>query len=338
MSRVLLASVSMFSIAAGTLPAIAQDVTRLEEIIINATKRVQDAFEVPATITTVDAETLKDRNIVSLGQLDEIFADTSIKPRSSRAYTNVTIRGQSSVDFYNPSVQVYVDGLPQDAATLGQLLPGGLERVELLYGPQGTLYGRGAVGGVINVVTRRPDDEQRLETTGAVHNLGGDAAVLVNAPLIDGSVFGDLAFTYRREADEYAVLGSGAEIGGSEDWNGRGRLRYAPEGSPLDIMVTFQRGGLDSTEEQFVPEALVERRQALPVPSSYSLDTAGFALDASYDLGFATITALTGYQDRDLDRTIFGSYTPEAQRTWSQELRIASNPDHGGAIDYVAGL
>ncbi|MGL1446924.1 Plug domain-containing protein, partial [Vibrio parahaemolyticus] len=78
---------------------------------------------------------------------DRLFPDVNVRARSSRAYSNFTIRGQSSVDFYNPTVQVYVDGLPQDQTTFSQLLPQNLDRVELLYGPQGTLYGRGAVGG-----------------------------------------------------------------------------------------------------------------------------------------------------------------------------------------------
>ncbi|MGO4831251.1 TonB-dependent receptor, partial [Rhizobiaceae sp. 2RAB30] len=342
MIRTIVPCVSMLALATAIQPqaghAQEQDATVLEAIVVTATKRVQEAFEVAGTVATAGADELRERSIVSTGQLDQVFVDTSIKPRSSRAYTNVTIRGQSSVDFYNPSVQLYVDGLPQDPATFSQLLPAGLESVELLYGPQGTLYGRGAIGGVVNIVTRKPDNDFRVEGTGTLQTTGGDGNLLLNVPIVVGVLFGDAALTFRREADEYTVLGTGADIGGTTDWNGRLRMRYAPEDSPLDIMVTAQRGKIDSTEEQFVMEAMFEDRIALPVPSSYELDTTSFGINASYDLGFATIVALTGYQDRDLDRTIFGSYTPETQKTFNQELRIASNPDQGNALDYVVGL
>lgn len=330
------------TVSLATLPVNAQeqedDVTVLELITITATKRIQDAFEVAGTVDARNAQQLRDRGVVSIDQIDRAFADTSIKPRSSRAYTNVTIRGQSSVDFYNPNAQLYVDGLPQDMATFGQLLPAGLESVELLYGPQGTLYGRGAIGGVINVATRKPDNELSASATATAQTTGNDASVLINAPIIDGVLYGDAALTWRREADQYTVKGTGEKVGGTDDINGRLRLRYAPDDSPLDIMLTAQRGRVKSTEEYFVMESMIEDRIALPVPSEYTLDTTSLGINASYDLGFATITALTGYQDRDLDRTVFGSYTPETQKTFSQEVRIASNPDQGNALDYVVGV
>ncbi len=343
MTRTLLTGVSALALCVSIVPRVfAQDTqqgaTLLPELIITATKRVQDAFEVAGTLDAAEPEELSAKGVVSVDQLDAVFADTSIKARSSRAYTNVTIRGQSSVDFYNPSVQLYVDGVPQDPTMFGQLLPAGLESVELLYGPQGTLYGRGAVGGVINIVTRKPDNQFSVEGAGTLETLGGNANVLVNAPIVGGVLYGDVALTYRRQNDEYTDMVSGEKLGGTDDWNGRLRLRYAPPASPLDIMVTAQRGRVRSTEEQFVMESMLEDRIALPVPSHYDLDTTSYSINASYDLGLATVTALTGYQDSDLDRTIFGSYTPERQQTFSQELRIASNADQNNGLDYVFGV
>ncbi|RVH10193.1 TonB-dependent receptor [Sinorhizobium meliloti] len=343
MSRTLLASASVLALSSLAWPGIAgaqqkEETTVLEPITVTATKRVQEAFEVPATVAIVEAQELQDRGIASAGELDRAFVDTNIRSRSNRAYTNVTVRGQSSVDYYEPSVQLYVDGLPQDPSIFSQLLPAGLDSVELLYGPQGTLYGRGAIGGVINVVTRKPDNELRVDTAGALHTQGGDASLLLNTPIIDGVIYGDAALTFRREADQYTLLGSGQEIGGTDDLNGRIRLRYAPDDSPLDVMVSTQRGRVDSTEEQFVMESMFNDRIALPIDSRYRLDTASFGVNASYDLDFATITALTGYQDRKLDRTTLGFQTPEDQTTFSQELRIASDPELGNALDYVVGV
>lgn len=119
MSRTLLASASVLALSSLAWPGIAgaqqkEETTVLEPITVTATKRVQEAFEVPATVAIVEAQELQDRGIASAGELDRAFVDTNIRSRSNRAYTNVTVRGQSSVDYYEPSVQLYVDGLPQD--------------------------------------------------------------------------------------------------------------------------------------------------------------------------------------------------------------------------------
>lgn len=343
MMRHRLSGVSLLALAVSLSPhaATAQDDTEtstLEPIIITATKRSEDYFLLPSAADIANAEELQMRDIDAVADLDRIFPDVNIRSRSSRAYANFTIRGQASLDFYNPSTQVYVDGLPQDSFNLTRTLPGGLESVELLYGPQGTLYGRGAIGGVINIVTRKPDNEARFSADTSLSNEGMGGTFYASSPLIDGVLYGDASLSLSRSDDSYKTMFAGEDVGGTDDISGQMRLRYAPEDSPWDVTVSAGRGRVSSTEEYFVMESMLKDRIALPIPSQYDLDTWNFGLNASYDLGFATITALTGYQKSDLDRTVFGTYTPEKQWTLSQELRIASNPDQGSAIDYVAGL
>lgn len=343
MMRHRFSSVSAIAILASVLSqaAAAQEAseeTALAPIVITSTKRSEDYFVLPSAIDIATAEDLQVRNIDTVADLDRIFPDVNIRTRSSRAYSNFTIRGQASLDFYNPSTQVYVDGLPQDSFNLSRTLPGGVENVELLYGPQGTLYGRGAIGGVVNITTRKPDNELRYGYNADIHTEGVGGTAYLNVPIIDGVLYGDATISAQRQNDQYTVMGTGEDVGGTDDVNGQVRLRYAPDDSPLDVMVTAGRGHVTSTEEYFVMESMLKDRVALPVPSEYTLDTWNFGINASYDLGPATITALTGYQKSDFDRTVFGSYTPEKQWTLSQELRIASNPDEGYAVDYVAGV
>ncbi|MGQ3280318.1 MAG: TonB-dependent receptor, partial [Shinella sp.] len=154
---------------------------------------------------------------------------------------------------------------------------------------------------------------------------------------IDGVLYGDVNLSLLHGKDTYTTI-LGEDVGGTRDVTGQVRLRYAPDDSPWDVTISAGRGRVSSTEEYFVLESMLEDRIGFPAPSEYDLDTWNFGINATYDLGFATITALTGYQKSDLDRTIFGSYTPEKQWTLSQELRIVSNPDQGSPIDYVAGL
>lgn len=309
--------------------------------VISSGKRAEDPLDVPAGIAVAISADLTPRNLTNITDLDRVFVDTNIRQRSSRAYANVTVRGQSSVDFYNPSVGIYVDGLPQDQTTFGQLLPLGLERVELLYGPQGTLYGRNAVGGVLDIVTRKPDNTPHFESFTEVSNLERGGGVLASAPIIKDVLYGDVALAYKLEDGEYVDQVTLENIGDTEDKSGRLRLRYAPKGGPLDVMVMAARSHVSSKEEHFVQEQNFDQRVSVPdswYPSVYRLETNSFGLTASYDLGPATISSRSGYQDRVFDRLTTGFYTPEIQKTFNQEVTLASDPAAGEPIDYLFGL
>lgn len=308
----------------------------LEPIRVTSTKQVQDAQKVDSLVRVVKPGALSSRGFTTVGQLDRIFPDVNIRQRSSRAYSNFTVRGQSSIDFYNPSTQVYVDGLPQDQATLDRLLPLGLDRVELLYGPQGTLYGRGAVGGVLNIITRKPGNDREIVADGALGRLDRAASARVSGAIIKDILYGDAALGYDRDLGDYK-RSTGRRVGDTRDTTGRVRLRYAPESGALDVMITASRSLTRSDEEQYVSRSAFRSRQVFPTDSHYRLASTSLGLTAAYDLGFATLTSLTGFQDRSLRRTIFGSYTPEDQTTISQELRITSDPRERKRVDYVAG-
>lgn len=340
MNRNLFNTVCVAALTFGATPLGAQetsgvDVFELGTVYIVGAKRPQDALSFPGAVAQVDASELNGRGVQTVADLDRVFPGLAVDTRSSRVYSNFTLRGQSSLDFYNPSVQVYIDGLPQDPAVLAQMFPGTLESAEVLYGPQGSLYGRGAVGGVINVTTRKPGEGDRFS-----FSLGGSeesyqAQMRGELQLSDG-LWIDLSLARNETGDDLRLMGTGEDVGGTVEDRGQLRLRYAPEGSPLDFTLSAARNEVESSEEQYVMGTALDARRAVPFPSEYSHTTNSFGLTVDYDLGWATLSALTGYQDRFLDRTIFGSYTPEWQETLTQEFRLSSTT--GGPVDYVVGL
>lgn len=307
----------------------------------SASKRQQERLDIPTGIGVVTGDELAQRDFKSVSDLDRVFPDVNIRSRSTRAYTNITVRGQSAVDFYNPTVGVYIDGLPQDQTTFAQLLPLGLEQAELLYGPQGTLFGRNTIGGVLNITTNKPDNDGHFESLMSVSTLERSAAVLGSAPIIKNVLYGDVSLAYRAEDGDYTDMFTMEDLGDTKDRSGRVRLRYAPTGSPVDIMMMAARSEIKSDEERLVMEPFLKQRLALPnafLPSHYKLETDSLGLTASYDIGFAKISSMTGYQDRVFDRTVFGDYTPENQETFNQEFTMASNPGANSPVDYVFGL
>lgn len=335
MMRHVLTSASVLALLAGAAAAqTATEPVSLGRIVLSSIKRAGDAFRESITADVASAAEIEARGAASVADLERVFPSFAVDTRSSRVYANVTIRGQSSLDFYNPSMQLLVDGLPQDAGVLAQMLPTGLDTVELLYGPQGTLYGRGAIGGVLNVTTLRPGEGPRLAFSAGADTGGWNGQAQGQVELAPG-LWADLAFSQRHDRPEFTVLGTGAAVGETTDRTARLRLRYAPQGGPLDITFSAQRNDVDSEEEQFVFGTMLRQRIVAPVPSHYTQRSDSYGLTAHYDLGWGRFSSLTSLQDRVLDRTIFGSYTPETQRTLSQEFRLASA--EGGALDYVVG-
>ena len=314
------------------------DSLELPAVTVKATKREQRLQDIPGGADVAGAEEILPRGLRRVDQLDRVFTDVHIRQRSSRAFDNFTIRGQSSADFYTPAAQLLIDGLPQDQALLSQLLPQGLDQVEILYGPQGTLYGRGAVGGVINVVTRKPDEQTRFDASLDANQRGQGVQLMAAGALVPGALFADIAVGTQDNRGELKDMYSGARLGDNDDSNGRVRLRYAPDGSPLDVMLSAARDVTHSDEEYFIVNGDKDSRRVLPMTSRYRLATNRYGLHADYDLGSMVFSALTGYQTRDNDRTVFGSYTPEQQRSVSQELRLASRQEPGKALDFVTGL
>jgi len=314
-----------------------EDVFNLGTIIISGAKREEELLKFPGEAVIADENELNGRTVREVSDLDKVFGGVSIGARGSRTYTNISVRGQPSLDFYNPSIQLYIDGIPQDAGMLGQALSFGTESVELLYGPQGTLYGRGAVGGVLNVTTIRPGEGPRY-SFGLDYGSGNQAARgQAEVELADG-LWADLALSYQKEDDDLSLPASagGGDVGGSTKRGARFRLRYAPDDSPLDIMFSAQRDDVDSDEEYFVATSNFDTRTVVPFPSHYDQVADTFGLNLSYDLGWGEFTSVTSYQDRDLDRTIFGFYTPEQQQTTTHEFRLSS--DTNETLRYVVGL
>ncbi|MBK8272262.1 MAG: TonB-dependent receptor [Sphingomonadales bacterium] len=150
-----------------TTPAVAQDEGAsgdgMGEIIVTAQKRAENIQDVPIAISAVGSEYLESRGISSIDGLGTIAPNVKIeRAPSSKTITQIAIRGSVTINpaiTWEPAVGLYLDGV-YIAKAQGSIFDiADLERVEVLRGPQGTLYGRNALAGAINLITKKPSGE-----------------------------------------------------------------------------------------------------------------------------------------------------------------------------------
>jgi iron complex outermembrane receptor protein len=148
-------------------PAFAQDVagddTGIGDIVVTAQKRAENVQDVPIAISAVNSEYLESRGVSSIDTLGAIAPNVKIeRAPSSKTISQIAIRGSVTINpaiTWEPAVGLYLDGVYIAKAQGSIFDVADLERVEMLRGPQGTLYGRNALAGAINLVTKKPSGE-----------------------------------------------------------------------------------------------------------------------------------------------------------------------------------
>src|ERR1700689_2056658 len=151
------------------------DTGSLEEIVVTAEKRTENIQEVPIAITAFSESELRSKGLTDIHSLSSLTPNVNLDEgspfSSSNSVLSASIRGIGQDDFafnLDPGVGVYVDGV-YFARTVGanqDLLD--VDRIEILKGPQGTLFGRNTIGGAINIVTHTPGTESSITGQGAV--------------------------------------------------------------------------------------------------------------------------------------------------------------------------
>jgi iron complex outermembrane receptor protein len=173
----------------GVNPVAASELV-IEEIVVTASKREEALSDVPQTVRALDAAFLADSGVTNVMQIAEYIPALQISYNVNPFTTNVRLRSLGTggnEPSLEPSVGVFIDGVYQSRSGLGLADLLDVERIEVLYGPQGTLYGRNTNAGVLNVVTRRPTDTFEGEIEGQLGNLDDrNLSLSFSGPIGDG--------------------------------------------------------------------------------------------------------------------------------------------------------
>ena len=294
-------------------------------ITVSAAKRQLPLSDVTGSLVVIPQENLERSGVTSAADLNRIVPGLSANKRSSGAFTGLSLRGIAPLDYYSPSVMVYVDGIPQDEALADQDL-GPVERVEILKGPQGSLYGRNAYSGAINIMTQKPS----AYTTGYVRSRISDreqgGRVYVSGPVVRDNAYASLSVGgshISAQADYSPTPESNIDDGRTRHINSH--LRYAPTGSPLDVSVRLGYHHNRERNAYFKSLDAVRSKRADGDLDYSSRHTRSASVSARYTANVGTFKSITALQDRKMNR--FAFYTQdENQRRVSQELQFSFTP------------
>lgn len=323
-------SVSCFAHVAASQPAEQSSGGLLEEVVVTANLRSEVLQDVPAAITALSGETLTRDNISGLDGVSQrtpglVFA------AFAEGQPEIAIRGVGTKEdgpAASDSTVVSIDGVYVAARSAQVFDLFDLERVEVLRGPQGTLYGKNSIGGSINFVTAQPTRDTRMRATLTAGNHGRlDGGALVSGALSD-TLFGKVSASYR-SSDGYlrnVLAGSpafGETWGETESVNYRTTVRWEPSES-FDMSLTLDGahddngatnreavGGLGPLHDCACASNPTAVNAVLGGAGAYSTlaDTEGFtnrdifgaALKINYDLGFAVLTSISAYRTTEYE-------------------------------------
>jgi len=354
----------------------ADDVTRLDTVVVTANKRVENIREVGASISVVGERELENIGASSLSDYAALVPGLQVQNNGSPGLTSVSLRGVAPMSS-GATVATYIDETPLGSSGIYQganlltldLLPYDISRVEVMRGPQGTLYGAGAIGGLIKYVTRAPDlsgDELRVGMgLRSVQGGGNDwnARVGASLPLQDDRLGLRMSFA-RNGLPGYIdnAHDGDKDINGSEQLGARAALLWDGEALDVNLGVLHQRINSDNRVGIALdPDTLeplfgdTDARQWQPQPFSRKMTLVSLGLD--WDLGWGDFVSATGWSQSEAmnqtDTTIqFGEIAnlllglPDPGSSilrydfdldkFTQEFRLTSKS--GGAFEWMVGV
>lgn len=359
-SRTVLLKSSTLALAA----MIMQDVgsahanSMLEEIVVRARKRNESVQDVPIAITALSGSYLQDRGTSSLDELTSLVPNMVSVGTGSSGANVFSIRGLSTTA-NNPGIEtgigLYVDEvyIGRSFAFITTLMD--IDRVEVLRGPQGTLFGRNTVGGAINIFTSNPGEA--LEAAADLTYGNYDLVQLrgsVGGPIVEGKVFAKISTTYKKRDGYLKDFISGEKYNNEDSWSTRGKILVKASDS-LDITLTADyytddsvtdimdiRGGALEVAD---PYPLKERTIGTDFDSHGKRESYGFSGQMNWKLDGFDITSITSYRSHETDGLLDQDFSvvdisftgrEENQKQFSQELRLAS--DASQQFNYILGL
>lgn len=362
----LAAALPVISVGMAVLMAAgAQAQPRLEEIVVTAQKRSQSLQDVPVAVSAIGGEKMQ---AMGIRRIDELTAYTpGVTVTEGAAGAQLFIRGVGSGlnKGFEESVATYIDGVYYGRGRSSRNGMVDMERVEILKGPQGILFGKNTIAGVMNLTTRNPGPEWEgyVQVGYEFETQEQSYEAAIGGPLTD--TFGArLAVRYADMDGWMKNTWTGQDIGAEEDRVIRLSTLWEPTNS-LEVITKLQYSKLRQSEKNAVLTKCSPSMQSLvggvdncrfddkTTVTAYDpdggyggemIEASSAAVTVNWDVANHTVTSVTGFtKHRDIlyidsDYThldVLAAQRDEWYESWSQELRLAS--DTGNQLEYLVG-
>lgn len=317
------------------------------ELVVTAQKRPENAQNVPISVTVIPRQEIEDGQIDSLIDIANQTPNFNFLPTSSGGteFSNYSLRGLNNQNFLTAqdSVAFYIDDIPIDYNGFLDLALLDLEQIEVLRGPQSTLYGRNSSGGVVNIISRQatPEPETRVSASYGRYN-SREFQFSLNDALVDDKLSLRIAGAYRGQDGFIKNLATGNEIGERSRLAARAQLLWTPTPDwtvSFNSYNSFTDDGNPTYNKLNPPDPFEVNLQT----EGYSkLDTNTQALKIGYNGGGFRATSITARRFTHQENLVPGS-TGAIQiidgidsTLWTQELRFQS-PETAERFQWLLG-
>ncbi|HID73044.1 TPA: TonB-dependent receptor, partial [Candidatus Micrarchaeota archaeon] len=324
-----------------------EETYQLETVTVTAEKRPVALQDVPASVTSVTSDQIDDAGIETITEVANQVPNLHIFTWGGRRNNHIFMRGVGAT-YGEPAVGFFVDGVGYTGDGMFDMDLFDVERVEVLRGPQGTLYGRNALAGVINIVTKQPSNETEARASADAGNFGQrELKGSLRIPLVENRLFLGLSASATKRDGYVDNTYLDEKADDRDDRSLRANLRWTPTAN-FDASLSvdgehFRGGAYPLGPLQEVRDH--SNRVSNDFAGRDDRDSTGASLRLQWDGPGVEITSISGWRDWENDSlgdqdgsdlSIVHVHTQEEQKQLTQELRFASSDD-GGPLRWLAG-
>lgn len=331
--------------------AAAQRVTTLDNMVVTANKREENIREVAAAITVLGGQQLENFSATQMSDYASYVPGLQLQSNGTPGQTQVSMRGIAAMS-PGSTIGTYLDETPVGSNSLYQqatlfsldLFPYDIDRIEVLRGPQGTLYGAGAMGGLLKYMTRKPDPTQTefrigggVSDTEGAGDLGYNYRVGANVPLVDEKLALRVSYARNDIAGYVDNLVDGRkDINEGEQTSARAALAW--ESDVVDLQLAVMQQKIDSENNGTIAldpvthEPIAGLSNYIYENEPFIKDLDHYSLTVDWDLGFADFVSATSYSDTHT------SITTDQTLTYGPFTALVELPPGRASLNYTLDL
>jgi iron complex outermembrane recepter protein len=339
-----------------------EEILVLEEVLVTARKREESLQDVSVAVSAVSSSALIDAQIRDSTELTKLVPSLTMGDGNGQSFVVRGVGTQAFSAGVEPSVATMIDGVVLGRSNQSFMQLVDIQRVEVLRGPQGTLFGKNSSAGVVHFITKDPTSTFDAEVTGTAVERGEyRLGATISGPITD-DLGARLTYGGVRDDGYLTNVYDGEKYGGGDSDTFRFKLRWTPS-STLDFKWSSDYASEDDAAtvrplrivndpviaEEILPVVASEENYRVNLDGDIFRDTesSGHSLEFNWDIGEFTLTSITAYRDYERDGSAdndgrptnkldFSQVSHNESDQFTQELRVSS--PISGSLYYVAGL